>query len=162
MRWMVQVAGAGLDARAVERVDWGLKKKAGYLAYVVAGLRALAETEPQITVEGGEERVVGALVLLGNGRLYGGPFPLFPKADNRDGQLDARVLSRVRWGTVLALGIRVLTRRFERIAGAVDLRASGIGLQADRRVPLQIDGECVGELPARFEVVPGRLKVVVP
>ena len=33
---------AGLDARAVELVQWQLKKKIGYLAYVVAGLKALA------------------------------------------------------------------------------------------------------------------------
>ena len=39
--YFAQLAGAGLDARAVELVQWQLKKKIGYLAYVVAGLKAL-------------------------------------------------------------------------------------------------------------------------
>ena len=49
-RYFVQLAGAGLDARAIELVDWQHKKKVGPLAYVVAGLKALREKKPQITV----------------------------------------------------------------------------------------------------------------
>jgi diacylglycerol kinase (ATP) len=41
-RYFAQLAGAGLDARAVELVSWELKKKAGKLAYVLAGLQAAA------------------------------------------------------------------------------------------------------------------------
>ena len=33
-RWFAQLAGAGLDAHAVELVDWKLKKKIGFFAYV--------------------------------------------------------------------------------------------------------------------------------
>jgi diacylglycerol kinase family enzyme len=38
-RYFAQLAGAGLDARAVELVAWNLKKRLGPLAYVWAGLR---------------------------------------------------------------------------------------------------------------------------
>ena len=48
-RYFVQLAGAGLDARAIELMDWQHKKKVGPLAYVVAGLKALREKKPQIT-----------------------------------------------------------------------------------------------------------------
>jgi diacylglycerol kinase family enzyme len=44
-RYFAQLAGAGLDARAVELVSWKLKKSAGPLAYVVAGFQALAEKQ---------------------------------------------------------------------------------------------------------------------
>ena len=46
-RYFAQLAGAGLDARAIELVSWQLKKKAGPLAYVVAGLRAMFEAKPK-------------------------------------------------------------------------------------------------------------------
>ena len=42
-RHFLQLAGAGLDARAVELVNWELKKKTGPLAYVAAGWKALRE-----------------------------------------------------------------------------------------------------------------------
>ena len=43
-RCFAQLAGAGLDASAIELVHWPLKKKIGPLAYVVAGLKRSAET----------------------------------------------------------------------------------------------------------------------
>jgi diacylglycerol kinase family enzyme len=66
-RHFLQLAGAGLDARAVELVSWELKKKAGPLAYIAAGCKALRENQPLITVEGADT-VSGQLVVLGNGR----------------------------------------------------------------------------------------------
>jgi YegS/Rv2252/BmrU family lipid kinase len=161
-RWFVQVAGAGLDARAVELVDWNLKKRTGFLAYVVAGLRALKERQPLIiTVANGTESR-GELVLLGNGRLYGGPFGLFPQANLRNGRLDFRTFPRANWWTVLAALRGVLTGRFEQVNGAPQESATTLELRANQRVPLQIDGEPAGELPARFEVAPRALRVIVP
>jgi diacylglycerol kinase (ATP) len=161
-RWMVQVAGAGLDARAVELVDWGYKQRIGYLAYIAAGLRALREPQPEITVLAGDTRVTGELVLLGNGRLYGGAFALFPAADLHDGLLDARILPRVNWRVAMGCGFNVITRRFGDFGRAVDLRTTRLELRSEQRVALQIDGDCAGELPAWFEVAPRMLRVVVP
>ena len=42
-RCFAQLAGAGLDARAIELVNWGEKKVLGPLAYVLAGFKALTE-----------------------------------------------------------------------------------------------------------------------
>ena len=49
-RYFAQLAGAGLDARAVELVHWPLKKRIGPLAYVWAGMTALCHTPSQITL----------------------------------------------------------------------------------------------------------------
>jgi diacylglycerol kinase (ATP) len=161
-RWMVQLAGAGLDARAVELVDWSLKKRLGYLAYVIAGLRALLGASPKITVNSRPWQAAGELVLLGNGRLYGGSFNLFPSADIRDGLLEVRVFPRANWRTALAFAMAALTGRFAGLGNSVDFRGTCVELNAELRVPLEIDGEAVGELPAHFEVHPRKLRVIVP
>ena len=103
-RYFAQLAGAGLDARAVELVQWQLKKKIGYLAYVVAGLKALLGDQSKITATGGGHSVTGEQVLIGNGRFYGGPFRVFPQADLRDGRLDVCVFPRVTWLTLARCG----------------------------------------------------------
>ena len=46
-QYFVQLAGAGLDARAIELLDWRHKKKVGPLAYVIAGLKALREKKAE-------------------------------------------------------------------------------------------------------------------
>src|SRR5208283_1076619 len=73
-RYFAQLAGAGLDARAIELVQWELKKRFGPFAYVLAGLNALLAAPSQINAANGKESVMGELVLIGNGRLYGGPY----------------------------------------------------------------------------------------
>ena len=109
-RYFAQLAGAGLDARAIELVDWRLKKKIGPLAYVVAGLQALMESQSKITVTNGKEQGIGELVLIGNGSLYGGQFRIFPPADMRDGFLEACVFARVNFATLLRCAPRLLIR----------------------------------------------------
>jgi len=161
-RYFAQLAGAGLDARAVELVSWPLKRKIGPLAYVVAGLRALCERAPRITVSDGQVSATGALVLLGNGRLYGGQFVLFPRANMSDGLLDATVFPRAGWGTLLRTGPVLLACKRLPAGVSRTLRSAALTLTSDGPVPFELDGELVGHLPAQFGVRPGALRLAVP
>lgn len=161
-RYFAQLAGAGLDSSAVENVSWALKKKIGAGAYIVAGVKALQSRQPQIKASNGVESVTGEMVLIGNGRFYGGNFVLFPKADLRDGQLEVCVFPKVNWDIVCRAGIGLVTRNLLRFSGARELRGTVITLTADQKTFLQLDGENVGELPARFSIEPKKLRVLVP
>lgn len=161
-RYFAQLAGAGLDARAVELVAWRLKKKVGPLAYVVAGIQALFGPPAQITVTADKETLTGGLVLIGNGRLYGGSFQIFPNADLHDGLLDVCVFSRVDWRVLLRCGPSLLVTG--KLPGSVVrlVQAKSITLTAPHRTPAEIDGELFGVLPAKFYLATNRLRVVVP
>jgi diacylglycerol kinase (ATP) len=161
-RYFAQLAGAGLDARAVELVSWSLKKKVGALAYVWAGLQAIVETRPPIEIRANGERIRGEAILIGNGRFYGGRFSIFSQADLRDGRLDAVIFSRSDFASLARCGLSWATKRLGRDAGAVVISAESIQLSAEGPVAYQIDGELGGNLPARFELLPGKLNVIVP
>ncbi|MBI3191648.1 MAG: diacylglycerol kinase family lipid kinase, partial [Pedosphaera parvula] len=77
-RYFAQLAGAGLDARAIELVDWESKKRIGQFAYLVAGIKAMKERRPLIELTCDAGGAKGELVLIGNGRYYGGRLPVFP------------------------------------------------------------------------------------
>ena len=70
--YFAQLAGAGLDARAIQLVKWQVKKAVGPLAYVLAGLHAVLGAPSKIMAVGPGHSATGELVLIGNGRLYGG------------------------------------------------------------------------------------------
>lgn len=161
-RYFAQMAGAGLDARAVELVAWEMKKRLGVLAYILAGFQALAGPPAQITATAGATSVTGGLVLIGNGRLYGGSFRVFPKADLRDGLLEICVFPRVNWMTLLRCGPRLFLRGD--LPGSVieAFQAETLRLTSAGRVPFEIDGELAGDLPATFSVARSRLRVIVP
>jgi YegS/Rv2252/BmrU family lipid kinase len=159
-RCFAQLAGAGLDARAIELVDWQHKKKVGSLAYVVAGLKALRETKPKITAQAGREKLTGELVLIGSGKFYGGPFEIFPRADLRDGMLDICVLPRVNWLTLLRCAPDFLARRKLPEKLARRFRAAAFELSGDTTASFELDGELAGKLPVKFSVERERLRVV--
>ena len=161
-RYFAQLAGAGLDSRAIELVDWKQKKAIGPLAYVVAGFKALAEAKPQIIASAAHAGAQGELVLIGNGRYYGGSFELFPKADLRDGLLDVTVFPKVNWTTLLRSGWGWLTSQIHSAAGCHTFQAQTFTLTAAGNVALELDGDNVGHLPATFSVRSRALRVLVP
>jgi diacylglycerol kinase (ATP) len=160
--YFAQMAGAGLDARAIELVQWSLKKKIGPLAYVVAGLQALASAPAQITAVGGQRTTTGGLVLVGNGRRYGGDFRIFRDADWQDGMLEVCVLPRVDWLTLARCAPPLLLRGLLPASATEEFKAESLTLTSPLPAPLEVDGELVGHLPATFSIERGRLRVVVP
>jgi diacylglycerol kinase (ATP) len=161
-RLFAQLAGAGFDSRAIELVDWEQKKTIGPLAYVVAGFKALGEAKPSIVASAAGTGAQGELVLIGNGRYYGGHFNLFPKADLRDGLLDVTVFPRVNWETLLRSGWGWLTDQIHASAGCRTFQAEACTLTGPAPVALQLDGDNVGHLPAKFSLRPRMLRVLVP
>jgi diacylglycerol kinase family enzyme len=161
-RYFAQMAGAGLDSRAVELVEWQVKKRIGPLAYVWAGLKALRIAPCQMTASADERSSCGQLVLIGNGRRYGGEFRLFPKADLHDGLIDVCVFPRVNWMTLMLCTPSLLLRGTAPASLVDYFQAASVTLSSAGPMPLQADGELIGELPARFSVERSKLRVVVP
>ena len=161
-RYFMQLAGAGLDARAIELVSWKLKKSAGPLAYLVAGFQALSEKQPQISASADGQKITGELALLGNGRFYGGAFHIFPEAHLSNGQLDVCVFPKVNLPTLLRLAPGFLLRQKLSEHRVRRLRAEKIELTSATPAAFELDGEWVGHLPATFSVERQKLRVVVP
>jgi len=161
-RYFLQLAGAGLDARAVELVSWKLKKSAGPLAYVLAGFQALVEPQPRICVRAGETKIEGELALIGNGKFYGGPFEIFPGASLSDGKLDVCVFPSVKLSNLLRLAPGFLVRQKLSEHRVRRLRAERFELTSDSPAAFELDGEWIGNLPATFAIEPKKLRVVAP
>ena len=160
-RFFIQLAGAGLDSRSIELVSWKLKKKMGAVAYVIAGFRAMAEPQPVIEV-GSEKPASGELILIGNGRFYGGSFAIFPAASLQDGFLNICILPNVTWARAVAAAAGLLTGQFSKLRSALHFTLRSVTLTSTSRVILQLDGENACELPATLSIRPRALRVIVP
>jgi diacylglycerol kinase (ATP) len=161
-RYFAQLAGAGLDARAIEGVQWELKKRVGPMAYVLAGMQALRASPSAVTATWEGRSATGALVLIGNGRLYGGQFRIFPNAELNDGLLEICVFPVVNWLTLARCGPQLLCRGTLPSAVVSTFRATSLTLTSPCSTPFEVDGELIGNLPATFSILKARLRVVVP
>lgn len=162
IRSFVQMAGVGVDARAVELVTWEMKKKAGVGAYLLAGWKALRETHATIKVKSADREMAGEQVLIGNGRYYGGPFPIFARAKSDDGLMDVVVFRRANWASVISGGWSMLWRRLDRNPRFHCFQTKELSLTSDAAVPVELDGERVGQLPATVKIHPKVLRLLAP
>jgi YegS/Rv2252/BmrU family lipid kinase len=161
-RYFVQLAGAGLDARAIELMDWRHKKKIGPLAYIFAGLKALREKQAKISAQADGKILSGELVLIGNGKFYGGPFQIFPQANLRDGLLDVCIFPRANWPTLIRCVPNFLVR--QKLPEKIVQRfcTANFELSGKTKTAFELDGEWIGNLPATFSIERERLRVIVP
>lgn len=161
-RYFGQLGGAGLDARAIDLVNWEWKKHFGTLAYVAAGLKAITETPVKLTVSNGSETAAGELALIGNGRYYGGKFEVFPGSSLADGLLRAAVFEQVRWADLARRGWGLFTRTMLRQEGIRVLQGSRLELKSDQEARFHLEGDLAGRLPCVFKVSPRSLRMIVP
>ena len=161
-RFFAQLAGTGLDARAIELANWELKKKLGPLAYVWAGVLAISGKPSRVIATHGAQSETGELVLVGNGKYYGGKFRIHPSADLSDGWLHVSVFPKANWLTLVRCAGMFLAG-FELPAGvAKSFRAKNFTITSDATTPLEVEGENIGHLPATFSIQPKKLRVVTP
>lgn len=163
-RFFAQLAGVGLDARAVRAASWSLKKKIGPLSYLWAGLKTLRERPipVDVRVDGTGQSARGMAVLIGNGRFYGGPYRLFPQAQMDDGLLDVCVFENSGSFDVLRYGQGILRGVHTEFSDVEYFQAKEFVCTAAQPVPFELDGEDAGEVPVRFSVIPRALRVMTP
>jgi YegS/Rv2252/BmrU family lipid kinase len=161
------MAGMGFDAAIMEGVNEDIKQKVGWLAYVLAALKALMFPTMRLEVsidDGPATRHRARTVVVGNvGSLQGG-MVLLPDAAIDDGTLDVVLLYPRRFLSWIPLVFRVLSRREQRARESI-ARFTGrkVVIRASSEVPRQIDGDTIGQgRELTCENVHGRLLVRVP
>jgi YegS/Rv2252/BmrU family lipid kinase len=159
----IQMAGIGLDAQIVERNSRQIKQVLGPLSYLLTATQVAAEKPPRLRViSAGRPTVEGSFVLVGNGRLYGGPFSLFKEADMQDGLLDVCVFKHMNYLALMRYFRGALFGSLTKFTDVAYFKARSLRVEANRHVPLEADGELVGHAPVEFSVRRRKLRVLVP
>ncbi len=162
-QYFIQLAGVGLDAEVVRRTSSDAKRVLGPLSYLLTLAQVASVKPPRVWAKTacGLERE-GSFLLIGNGRLYGGPFPLFKRARLDDGLLDVVVFQNqshwdvVRYFQAIAFGTHVDLPDVEY------LQTPALTVWSDGDVPVELDGEVVGVLPCEFGISKRKLRVLAP
>ncbi|MGO8757025.1 MAG: diacylglycerol/lipid kinase family protein [Terracidiphilus sp.] len=173
-RYFIVAAGIGADALLMAQLDARLKRRLGYVLYLIKAFHIWATSsfplfEASLPADGdGGMRVVEVSQLLAvRVRSFGGVLrTLAPGASLRNGSLSLlafKTQSRLRYLTfVLAVvaGRQTFNGKVELInTPSIDCRplnGSGDALF------VEADGEVLGSLPVRLEVVPHSLTLLIP
>jgi len=162
-RYFLLMAGIGLDASVVERVQPRLKRRVGKAAFWYSGLEHLTFWQPRLfKVEVDGESHDATFAAIGKAAHYGGGLSVTPRADLTKPEFEMCVVgarNRFRFLYLLAHTLRAggvpASVRDVRFVRATHIRATG-------DASVQADGELIGRLPMRFEIIPQPIKIVVP
>lgn len=165
-RYFLLLAGSGWDARLIAGVPPTLRRRLRFAAYLLLGVKNLCRlryTQAQVTLtlDGVRRQIVAHTVLLANvGRL--GSWALGPGISLHDGQLDVIAIASSGPGGVASLAWRLVTGRLAAHRDLHYFKAATVHINAEPPLPVQLDGELIGETPFYVEVVPGGARMVVP
>ena len=162
-KYFVQLAGVGLDAQVVKETSLAFKRSFGPLSYLISAMHIAARQPPKLFIESEHTALEeGSFVLIGNGRLYGGPFPFFKHAIIDDGLFDVVVFKR--------LGYLEIVKYLQDVVFSSDIKVPEIEyfqtrqlhITTEQDVPLELDGELAGNCPVDFRIRERELRVLVP
>ena len=165
-RPFVNVASFGFSSAVAARANDSSKSfgpKVAFLGAVVRTLCAYQNTEVSLEIDGAAPlRRKVMLGALGNGRYFGGGMQICPDATLNSGTLSfvtvgdfspAYTLTHIHRlfaGTHLSLpDVHASVARVVRVSP----------VDASAKIPVELDGETPGYLPATFEIVPAALRV---
>ena len=162
--FFIQLGGVGLDAQIVQETSWEQKKKFGPLSYVISAVNVLMRPPPVLSVQmPGKPPLLGTVVLIGNGRHYGGPFPLFREASNTDGKLDLIIFRGLGGMEFLQLFRRMLDEGYTQseYLDCMHAAAFTVASHDGGDLPVELDGELVTGLgpSVEFRQAPFRLHI---
>lgn len=163
-RLFVNFAGLGFDAEIVKATTQKFKRLRGTTSYLLGLFTSLVSYQNQkisLTVDGKTSETKVCAVLMNNGKYGGGGMFAAPEADLTDGLFDVLVIGDLSkpdliWSLPRVYKGTHLTHPKVTLKKAREIEVCSAG-----KLSLQADGELLGELPARFYLLPEALNVAV-
>ena len=160
----VCIASLGFDSDA-NRIANEAKLVKGNLVYLYAALRALAgwkHASFHVVIDGVAHDVHGWAVAVANSQAYGGGMYIAPQAELDDGKFDVVISSESSKWSFLRDIRRVFDGSHSQLPYVQTQRGTAVEISSDRPFEIYADGDPIGTTPAKINISPRSLKVLVP
>lgn len=166
-RRAINVTGTGFDVGTLQRFEAhrqrGHNGKIWYYFSLIATLIANERYDVHAVIDDTIE-INSTLFLLAaaNGRFFGGGMPVSPLSEISDGMMDIVLVRRVPPLLIPRVLLHFLKGRLsDEPKYASVYRGRKLEVSVSPHLYMQRDGEVVDELPARFELIPGGLRMFI-
>lgn len=171
-RHFAVAAGVGIDAEMVQETPAWLKRRLGVLAYTImaskAALRAVLLRRfftVRVAVDGAPElieRRAAAVMFANFGAILEDRIAFGPGIAVDDGFLDCCIFSPTNLRDAMRIMWRVTRQDFRPDPAILYRKGTHFHLTTDPALPLQADGELIGETPMDITVEPLAADLLVP
>jgi diacylglycerol kinase (ATP) len=163
-RLFTNFAGLGFDAEVVKATTKKYKSLGSVPSYLLGILTTLVcyrNREISLKIDGKEEKRKICTIIMSNGKYGGGSMFIAPQADIKDGLFDVVIIGDVSKPDLLASLPRIYRGTHLTHPKVSLIHAREVEIHATTNMALQADGELLGEIPARFSVLPSALTLLI-
>jgi diacylglycerol kinase (ATP) len=157
-------ASIGVSSRVARRQRPSDKRRFGVLAIAAALFSAVLRARPfhvEIAYDGNRERLRILQLTVANSERFGG-FISVADAAIDDGELDLYAIEIRTLREFFSVTSAIVRGQRRSAQGLRVFRSRAFDVWTRRRHHIAADGEAAGRTPARFEVMPGALRVFAP
>lgn len=174
-RYFLGVASCGMSTKIIERVksggpDWLPSNTpqwlGGRVSFGASLLQTAIRTEAtrvRVTVDDSHERHLSIVNLcIANARYFGGGMKIAPQAKLTDGKFDVVSVGDLSALKIMTSAPRVYFGSHLSMSEVSHITATKVVVRPsdrDANIPLEIDGELPGRLPATFQIIPRALRI---
>jgi YegS/Rv2252/BmrU family lipid kinase len=163
--FFANVGSAGMSGEVARRADASSKVLGGKISFLVALVRVFARwrnVDVTVDIDGGRRTGRMTNVVVANGPYHAGGMWLAPDARPDDGLFDVVLFGDITKADFVRSVIKIYRGTHVHHPKIDVVRATTVSVDSAELLPLELDGEQPGTTPARFEIVPGALRVRVP
>jgi len=163
-RYFLLMAGAGLDADIVFHLNQRVKRVLGKGAYWIGGFSKVGRLIPEFLVRTGGRQYRASFALLSRVRNYGGDLEIAPTISLLDDEFELVLFRGESSLGFLRYMLAVVAHHHQNMRGITILRTrqAEFATLTGSPIHVQVDGEYAGVTPARVEIVPSALTLLVP
>jgi diacylglycerol kinase (ATP) len=163
--YFANIASAGMSGAIAKRANESSKALGGKISYFWSTFAVFSRwrnCEVDVTVDGETRHGPMHDVVVSNGRYFGGGMMITPEASPDDGLFDVLLIGDLSKRDLLLTLPKTYRGAHLPHPKAELLRGTRVVVDAERLLPVELDGEQPGTTPARFEIVRGALRLRVP
>jgi diacylglycerol kinase (ATP) len=166
VRYFVNVSAGGFSGLVDEKLTSEMKKTWGPLAYLRGAAAALCDLRAYRTTlafDNSDSLMLDLYnVVVANGRYVAGGRMIAPEASLDDGLLDIVLIPQRPAAELAVLAAQMAMGTHLTSDAVVFRRAAKLTVNSKPGMWFNVDGELVGNEPARFEILPRALRFIAP
>jgi len=166
-RYFINIASVGFDAEVVYNTIRfkklpAVKGKFAYILGILATLFTYRSRNLNIDIDGSKLNVKATLLAVANGNCYGGGMLVAPKAKINDGEFEVCIVKHLSKLKIARLFPLLIRGEHETMDVVTMLKGKKIKVISDEEIALNVDGEIDKIKEVEFEILPGKIEVVIP
>jgi diacylglycerol kinase (ATP) len=163
-RYFVMMAGIGVDAEIVYRLNAKVKRVLGETGFWLEALRhwTMHHRIARFTVDVDGKAHAATFAIISRVGWYAGGVKITSSADLRSDHFDVCLFKGTSRVDYLRYLSGVLSGTHPNFQDVIYTRGTLVRMQAENQIRVQMDGEIVGTLPMVFQFVPDALTLLIP